>query len=70
MVTIDPQHSIIVIDPVQAVQAARTRKDVVVQMQKDDILRAGVDFGIVPGSNKPSLLKPGAERLCAAFQPE
>lgn len=31
------------------------------------VLREGVDFGIIPGSDKPTLLKPGAEKMCAFF---
>jgi hypothetical protein len=31
------------------------------QMQRD------IDYGIIPGTNKPSLLKPGAEKLCRLF---
>jgi hypothetical protein len=27
----------------------------------------GVDFGLIPGCQKPSLLKPGAEKLCDIF---
>lgn len=30
-------------------------------------LRAGVDYGKIPGTDKATLLKPGAERLCLAF---
>lgn len=30
-------------------------------------LQEGIDFGKVPGTDKPTLLKPGAERLCLAF---
>ncbi len=30
-------------------------------------LKSGVDYGKIPGANKESLLKPGAERLCHAF---
>lgn len=60
-------NSLVVIDPHTAVASAKARKDIVVAMQQAQILRAGVDFGIVPGSAKPSLLKPGAERLCAAL---
>jgi hypothetical protein len=33
----------------------------------DGILREGVDYGKVPGSDKPALLKPGAEKMCAFF---
>lgn len=60
-------NALIVIDPHAAVASAKARKDIVVAMQQSQILRAGVDFGVVPGSAKPSLLKPGAERLCAAL---
>ncbi len=28
----------------------------------------GVDFGIIPGTNKPTLFKPGAEKLAKLFQ--
>jgi len=31
------------------------------QMKKD------VDFGVIPGTKKPTLLKPGAEKLCRLF---
>lgn len=31
------------------------------------ILKPGVDFGVIPGTNKPSLLKPGAEKLIRFF---
>lgn len=31
------------------------------QMQK------GVDYGVIPGTKKPTLLKPGAEKLCRLF---
>jgi hypothetical protein len=33
----------------------------------DEMLIPGVDYGIVQGINKPTLLKPGAEKLCDAF---
>lgn len=31
------------------------------------ILQKDVDFGIIPGTKKPTLLKPGAEKLCQLF---
>lgn len=31
------------------------------------VMRAGVDFGVIPGTDKPTLLKPGAEKLCTLF---
>jgi len=30
-------------------------------------MKEGVDFGVIPGTNKPTLLKPGAEKLCNFF---
>ena len=39
---------------------------------KETIMKPGVHYGTIPGCKKPSLLKPGAEKLCSAFmlQPE
>lgn len=34
---------------------------------KEDILRKGVDYNTIPGTPKPTLLKPGAERLLQFF---
>jgi hypothetical protein len=33
----------------------------------DGILRSGVDFGVIPGSDKPALFKPGAEKMVSFF---
>jgi hypothetical protein len=33
----------------------------------DKMFREGVDYGVIPGTPKPSLLKPGAERICTFF---
>lgn len=32
------------------------------------IMEEGVDYGVLPGINKPTLYKPGAEKLCEAYQ--
>lgn len=32
------------------------------------VMKEGVHFGTIPGTDKPSLLKPGAEVLCATFR--
>lgn len=32
-----------------------------------DVLREGQDYGKIPGTNKPTLLKPGAEKLASGF---
>lgn len=60
-------NALMIINPQAALEAAKVRKDVVVSMRSSQVLQAGVDYGVIPGSPKPSLLKPGAERLCAAF---
>lgn len=31
------------------------------------VLKEGTDFGVIPGTLKPTLLKPGAEKLCRFF---
>ena len=30
-------------------------------------MKKGVDYGVIPGTSKPTLLKPGAEKLCRLF---
>ena len=32
-----------------------------------EMMKEGIDYGVIPGYNKPSLLKPGAEKLCDVF---
>jgi hypothetical protein len=34
---------------------------------KRDIMQDGTDYAVIPGTPRPSLLKPGAEKLCEAF---
>jgi hypothetical protein len=31
------------------------------------LMREGVDYGVIPGTPKPTLLKPGAEKLCVFY---
>ena len=33
----------------------------------DELMAPGVDYGVIPGVDKPSLLKPGAEKISDAF---
>ena len=61
----------------KAQQHELTAKDMAEQAKsvleiKAKIMKDGVHYGTIPGCQKPSLLKPGAEKLCAAFmlQPE
>lgn len=63
----NPSNAIVVIDPQRAIAEARNRRSIVMTMRQQSVLRAGVDFGKVPGTEKDTLLKPGAERLCSAF---
>ena len=40
---------------------------VLLQQFVTEFMKAGVDYGIVPGTDKPTLLKPGAEKLCEIY---
>lgn len=46
-------------------QALERRKQMVTFVQK--IMIEGTDFGAIPGTDKPTLLKPGAEKLATFF---
>jgi hypothetical protein len=52
--------------PVMSLDAALARSRQVTEFVQK-ILRPGTDFGNVPGTDKPTLLKPGAEKLCTFF---
>lgn len=61
--------------PMQAMQAARppTATDIKARVQLiQEVMRAvmkpDVHYGIIPGTDKPALLKPGSEVLLATFQ--
>jgi hypothetical protein len=52
--------------PVMQLEDVAKRRNAIVDftakaMQKD------IDFGVIPGATKPTLLKPGAEKLCTLF---
>jgi hypothetical protein len=32
------------------------------------VMQDGVDYGVIPGTDKPTLYKPGAEKLCVTFR--
>lgn len=40
----------------------------VIRDAMDHAMQEGVDYGVIPGANKPSLYKPGAEKLNVLFQ--
>lgn len=51
----------------QSIAEARQRFEIVHQFVRD-VMHPGADFGVIPGANsKPTLLKPGAEKLCTLF---
>ena len=54
--------------PAFALEAAEAH-DLVVKLREvqRSVLVAGTDYDTIPGTNKPSLLKPGAERLLQVF---
>ncbi len=52
--------------PVLSVQQAVERYNTVVEFVRT-VMREGIDYGRIPGTDKPTLLKPGAEKLCTLF---
>ncbi|OPZ85627.1 MAG: hypothetical protein BWY74_03860 [Firmicutes bacterium ADurb.Bin419] len=58
--------SLIVPELAITLKEARKRIDMLKKFV-DELMVPGIDYGIVPGVNKPTLLKPGAEKLCDAF---
>jgi hypothetical protein len=47
--------------------AVKQRVDMVLELMAN-VLEDGKDYGRIPGTDKPTLYKPGAEKLCMAFQ--
>jgi hypothetical protein len=53
--------------PVLDLATAVRRRNFMVEVTRT-LMVAGVDYGVIPGTgSKPTLLKPGAERLCTLF---
>ena len=52
--------------PVMTPAQAIMRRDAIAQL-KQLVLVEGVDYGVIPGTDKPTLYKPGAEKICAFF---
>ncbi len=40
----------------------------VIQDVLQHVMQKEVDFGVIPGTDKPTLLKPGAEKICVTFR--
>jgi hypothetical protein len=66
------QHEIIVqpqsryLAPAATIQEAIARYELVVEFTKK-VMKEGKDYGPIPGTDKPTLLKPGAEKLSSLF---
>lgn len=52
--------------PLSAVQL-RSRLAVIQSVMRE-VMQRDVDYGVIPGTDKPSLFKPGAEKLCVTFR--
>ena len=52
--------------PAMTVGHALTRYNTIVSFVRQ-VMKDGVDYGTVPGTDKPTLLKPGAEKLTTLF---
>ena len=52
--------------PVMSMQVATERRQTIVEAVKR-LMEDGQDFGIIPGTTKPTLLQPGSDKLCNLF---
>jgi len=52
--------------PAMSMEVALARRAAIVEFARR-IMVKGLDFGEIPGTHKPTLLKPGAEKLCNFF---
>lgn len=52
--------------PVLVVAQMRERRQLMQELVRDALVRE-VDFGVIPGTSKPTLFKSGAEKLCTFF---
>lgn len=62
----DSQIVQIDIQPVNKIDDAKGHYQVIVDFIKS-VMKEGVDYGILPGTSKPTLYKPGAEKLIQLF---
>jgi hypothetical protein len=53
--------------PVYSLEQAIARRQQMIEFVKSAIMVDGVDYGTIPGTDKPTLLKPGAEKLASFF---
>ena len=58
--------SSVALEPLTPVQL-KARLDRI-QSVMAEVMKKDSDYGVIPGTQKPTLLKPGAEKLCVTFQ--
>src|SRR4051812_36279228 len=52
-----------------ALTASQVKANVqLIQQVMESVMKEGVHYGIIPGTDKPTLLKPGAEVLMSTFR--
>lgn len=62
-----PEKTMSVYMPAMSLAEAATRYNALVEFTRG-VMKSGTDFGVIPGTGtKPTLLKPGAEKLCTLF---
>ncbi len=66
---VDPFSGALVERPEQVIERIGSARDLVVQIQQK-LMKPGVHYGILPGTQKPMLLKDGADLLNQAFRLE
>jgi hypothetical protein len=52
--------------PVFSIEQALVRRQAIVDFTRE-VMREGIDYGKIPGTDKPTLLKPGGEKLTTFF---
>lgn len=52
--------------PAMSIEQAIERYNAVLEFTKR-VMKPVKDYGVIPGTDKPTLLKPGAEKLCSLF---
>lgn len=62
---IEAQYSLAVM-PVFGIREAIERRQIIIEYTRE-LMVAGRDYGVIPGTDKNTLLKPGAEKLCSLF---
>ncbi|MDD2822830.1 MAG: hypothetical protein PHQ59_01990 [Candidatus Daviesbacteria bacterium] len=64
--TENKEQSLTIVQPAQELEQFGTEKKDIRKLVKSQ-MKEGVDFGVIPGTNKKTLLQPGAEKLAKFF---